>query len=238
MPKDKTPVTPPNSSTNAVSEFLQAAARTPVKVKGAEPGRLIFALDATASREPTWDTACQIQAQMFSETSTLGGLQIQLCYYHGFQRFRSAPWCSDTTQLKTQMAQVRCLGGHTQIGRVLQHALRSAKKTPIQALIFIGDALEEPADPLCDLAGQLGLSNVPVFIFQEGHNPAVTRVFEYMARVSGGACVPFDHHSASQLRDLLAAVAVYAAGGRKALEHYGKVKGGQVALLTQQLKGR
>ena len=238
MPKDKTPITPPNSSTNAVSEFLQAAARTPVKTKGTAPGRLIFALDATASRAPTWDTACQIQAQMFSETSALGGLQIQLCYYHGFQRFRSAPWCTDTTQLQTQMTQVRCLGGHTQIGRVLQHALTSTKKNPIQALIFIGDALEEPADPLCELAGQLGLTNVPLFIFQEGHNPEVTRVFEYMARVSGGACMPFDHRSASQLRDLLAAVAVYAAGGRQALESYGKRKGGQVARLTQQIKGR
>lgn len=238
MSKDKTPVATPSSSTNAVSEFLQAAARTPVKTRGTEPGRLIFALDATASREPTWDTACEIQAQMFSETATLGGLQIQLCYYHGFQRFRSAPWCSDTTQLQTQMAQVRCLGGHTQIGRVLKHALTATKKTPIQALIFIGDALEEPADPLCDLAGQLGLTNVPLFIFQEGHNPAATRVFEYMARVSRGACVPFDHQSASQLRDLLAAVAVYAAGGRQALEQYGKRKGGHVARLTQKLKGQ
>jgi hypothetical protein len=238
MPKDKTPVAHPKSSTSAVSEFLQAAARTPVKTRGTEPGRLIFALDATASREPTWDTACQIQAQMFSETSSLGGLQIQLCYYHGFQRFRSAPWCNDTNKLQAQMAQVRCLGGQTQIARVLQHALTSTNKTPIQALIFIGDALEEPADPICDLAGQLGLTNVPLFIFQEGQNPAVTRVFEYMARVSGGACVPFDHHSASQLRDLLAAVAVYAAGGRQALEQYGKRKGGQVARLTQQLKGR
>jgi hypothetical protein len=82
------------------------------------------------------------------------------------------------------------------------------------------------------------LTNVPLFIFQEGHNPEVTRVFEYMARVSGGACMPFDHRSASQLRDLLAAVAVYAAGGRQALESYGKRKGGQVARLTQQIKGR
>lgn len=238
MSKDTTPIAPTNSPTSAVTEFLQAAARAPVKTRGTEPGRLIFALDATASREPTWDTACQIQAQMFSETSTLGGLQIQLCYYHGFQRFRSAPWCSDTAKLQAQMAQVRCLGGHTQIGRVLQHALTTTKKTPIQAVIFIGDALEEPADPLCELAGQLGLTNVPLFIFQEGDNPKVTRIFKHMARVSGGACVPFDHHSASQLRDLLGAVAVYAAGGRKALEQYSQQKGGHVAQLTQQIKGK
>ncbi|MFT7469423.1 MAG: hypothetical protein ACI8PP_002680, partial [Candidatus Pseudothioglobus sp.] len=85
---------------------------------------------------------------------------------------------------------------------------------------------------------QLGLTNVPLFIFQEGDNPKVTRIFKHMARVSGGACVPFDHHSASQLRDLLGAVAVYAAGGRKALEQYSQQKGGHVARLTQQIKGK
>ena len=42
------------------------------KVKGLAPttaagqrGRLIFALDATMSRQPLWDTACSLQADMF-----------------------------------------------------------------------------------------------------------------------------------------------------------------------------
>src|SRR3546814_9870581 len=40
---------------------------------GGRRGRLIFAMDATASREPTWDRACRLQGEMFKETAALGG---------------------------------------------------------------------------------------------------------------------------------------------------------------------
>jgi hypothetical protein len=52
-------------------------------------GRLIFALDATASRQPTWDTACQLQADMFREVATLS---VQLVYYRGLSECRSSRW--------------------------------------------------------------------------------------------------------------------------------------------------
>jgi hypothetical protein len=42
--------------------------------------RLIFALDATASREPTWDSACRIQGEIFEATAAIGGLDLQLAY--------------------------------------------------------------------------------------------------------------------------------------------------------------
>jgi hypothetical protein len=226
----------PEKPSSAVAQFLDRVARTPVKTTTGEAGRLIFALDATASREPMWDIACQIQARMFTETAGLGGLQIQLCYYRGFQQFHCEGWCSEANRLLQQMEQVRCLGGATQIGRVLSHAVAEARQHKIQALVFIGDAIEEAADPLCATAGQLGLLNVPVFIFQEGRNQKVTRVFEQIAQLSGGACVPFNHHSADELRELLTAVAVYAAGGRKALADFSHRAGPGVALLTRQFK--
>jgi hypothetical protein len=43
-------------------------------------GRLIFTLDATASRESTWDMAAQLQASMFEEAAKAGGLDVQLVY--------------------------------------------------------------------------------------------------------------------------------------------------------------
>ena len=43
--------------------------------QSASTARLIFALDATMSRQPTWDTACQLQGQMFSTAGKLGTLQ-------------------------------------------------------------------------------------------------------------------------------------------------------------------
>ena len=187
----------PGKPSQAVSQFLDRVARTPIKSSAAGAGRLIFALDATASREPMWDSACRIQAEMFAETASLGGLQVQLCYYRGFQQFHCDSWCTDTTRLQEQMAQVRCLGGATQIGRVLEHCVVEARQHKVQALVFVGDAIEEATDPLCATAGQLGLLNVPVFIFQEGRSAQVTRVFQQIAQLSGGACVPFDHHSAN-----------------------------------------
>jgi len=173
---------------------------------------------------------------MFAETASLGGLQVQLCYYRGFQQFHCDTWCSDTARLQQQMTQVRCLGGATQIGRLLEHGVIEARKHTVQALVFIGDAVEEAIDPLCQTAGQLGLLNVPVFIFQEGQSPKVTKVFQQIGQLSGGACVPFNHQSPNELRDLLTAVAVYAAGGRKALENFSRRAGPGVALLTRKFK--
>ena len=133
------------------------------------------------------------------------------------------------------MTRVSCVAGQTQIGRVLQHALDETRKKKVHALVFVGDCMEEDPDPLARLAGELGLLAVPVFFFHEGTDPVAEKSFRHMARLSGGAYCRFDARSASQLRDLLSAVAVYAAGGRKALESHGQRKGGIVLQLTHQL---
>jgi hypothetical protein len=44
--------------------------------------------------------------------------------------------------------------------------------------------------------------------------------------------------SAQSLRDLLAAVAVYAAGGRRALDDMAKIKGGDTLRLAHQVMGK
>lgn len=225
------------SGNRDISAFLEKVARTPVPVRTDNPARLVFALDATLSRSPSWDTASQLQAQMFTETTDLGRLAIQLCFYRGFNEFYSSRWHQDTGALLAEMTGVRCLGGHTQIARVLQHGLNENRIENIKALVFIGDAIEENPDELCDLAGQFGVMNVPVFIFQEGRQTMVEQTFRQIARLSGGAYAPFDLNSAHQLRELLTAVAVFVAGGRKALELLSKKKGGTVKHLTQQLKG-
>lgn len=226
---------PAKSGSKDVAAFLDKVARTPAKT-GGQQGRLIFAMDATASREPTWDTACQLQAEMFQETGSLGGLAVQLAWYRGFNEFHASPWCTDTDALLREMTGVRCLGGHTQLGRVLEHARDEMGKKQVQALVFVGDALEESADDVCHRAGQLGMLGLPVFVFQEGNNPHVQSVFQQIARLSGGAWAPFDRSSAGQLRKLLSAVAVFAAGGRRALKDYSRRAGGDVLRLTNQLK--
>jgi len=226
------------SSRSEVDKFLQKVAVTPVIKTSDHPGRLIFGMDATASRQHAWDSACHIQAEMFANTSALGGLEIQLCYYRGFGEFNAGPWYRDSKDLLQHMTGVFCLGGRTQIEKLLNHTITETGGQRVQALVFVGDAMEEDIDRLCDLAGKLGLLNVPIFLFQEGHQASTENAFKQMARLSKGAYCHFDATSASQLQDLLSAVAVFAAGGRKALENFSKDAGKEVLFLTQQLSKR
>ena len=80
----KLPIQPANPEVEA---FLRRVAAVPAPRPGGRSGRLLFGMDATASREPTWDRACRIQGEMFAETAALGGLAIQLAYYRGFGEF-------------------------------------------------------------------------------------------------------------------------------------------------------
>jgi hypothetical protein len=116
------------------------------------------------------------------------------------------------------MSRVTCAAGRTQIARLLKRVLADSGSSA-RALVFIGDAVEEPASQLEELAGQCRLRCLPLFLFQEGADPQVRSVFQSMARLSGGAYSRFDTDSAARLRELLGAVARYAAGGRAALEN-------------------
>ena len=224
------------SSSSEIVDFLHKVAMAPSVAAPGQRGRLIFAMDATGSREPTWDRASHTQAEMFKETSSLGGLEIQLVYYRGFGECRASPWISEPKEMLRRMTGVFCLAGHTQIAQVLRHAIKEAKSKKVNALVFVGDALEEDIDRLGHLAGQLGLLGMPCFMFHEGQDPVVANAFRQIARLSGGAYCPFDTSSPQQLRDLLSAVAVYAAGGRKALTAYSDKRGGVVRQLTHQVK--
>jgi hypothetical protein len=232
--KKTTNVVAGKSSSKDVSAFIESLAKLPVSTKPS--ARLVFALDATLSRAATWDKASQIQAEMFSETTNLGGLAMQLSYYRGFNEFYCSVFHTNTQSLLREMTQVQCMGGYTQIARIFKQALQTHKQQPLKGVVFIGDACEEDVDKLCNLAGQLGLYKIPVFIFHEGRSAPVERVFRDIARLSGGAYCPFDANSANQLKELLTAVAVFASGGRKALTDLSKTKGESVKLLTQQLK--
>lgn len=209
------------SNASEIADFIkQAGEMSAVATQASTNGRLMFALDATASRQPTWDSACELQGQMFEAAAAVGGLQVQLSFYRGYRESHFSKWCMQASQLHRVMRSVQCAGGLTQIRRVLRHAIDEHHLQPINALVFVGDCVEEKPDLLCDLAGQLGIHGVPVFVFQEGYDADAEPVFREIARLSGGAYCHFDHSSAQQLRDLLKAVAVFAAGGKKALQDF------------------
>lgn len=210
---DRRDLTRPTSSTGDIDAFLQRAR----KPSNALVGRLIFALDATQSRQPTWDRACDLQAEMFKEAASLGGLAIQLVFYRGFRECKASGWTTNSDELMRRMLRVRCEGGLTQIGKVLTNARRQAEQAPVAALVFVGDAFEEDIDKVCHKAGELGLLGVPALMFQEDDDPAATRAFAEIAKLTGGAHCKFDPSSAETLKELLRAAAAFAAGGYRAL---------------------
>jgi hypothetical protein len=224
------------SPRSEIDAFVRRARALGPRTDG-KRGRLTFALDATMSRQPTWDLACALQAEMFQEAAAIGGLDVQLVYYRGISECRASKWVFDPKRLAELMEKIDCRGGHTQIGRVLEHVRKEAKLRKIDAFVFVGDAMEESIDDLCAKAGELGLLGVPAFMFQEESDAVAERAFREIARLTGGAWCKFDPGAASQLRDLLRAAAAYAAGGHKALSDLSKRTDGAGAVkLLGQMK--
>ncbi len=228
---------PTRASTHTtVDQFLIDASRTRLP-SDRSTHRLLFAIDATASRQPTWDLACELHAELFAEAARVGNIAIQLCYYRGLNEFVASGWATTSPALHDQMIGVTCRGGRTQLLKVLEHAQNEASRHPARALVFIGDCFEEDEVDALRLAGQLAIRALPVFIFQEGTDRNASRVFTSIARLTGGAHVPFDGRSPDELRRLLGAVAQFATGGRAALEVYARRLGGpQGRALLRQVK--
>ncbi len=222
------------ASKKEISDFLQQVKQTPRAAGTGSAGRLAFVIDATASRQPTWDHACQMQGEMFKSVEKVGSLQVQLAYFRGFDEFQATAWIDNASALLRLMTGVSCRAGHTQIQRVLQHVVKETGRQRIAAAVYIGDACEENSKKIFQLAGQLGVLKTPVFMFQEGRDARAAKVFETVASLSGGAYCRFDASSASLLAELLSAVAVYAAGGQQALIGM-KNKTPRIQQITKQL---
>lgn len=217
------------SSSSEIASFLRAAGEV-AKPRG---GRLIFALDATMSRQPTWDSAMVHQASMFDAVGKTGDLAVQLVYFRGLDECRSSKWVINARALRDLMLAISCLAGHTQIGKVLKHAAAETAKKPVAAVVYIGDAIEENLEMLCQKAGELGVRGVRCFFFQDGLDITAERGFREMARLTGGAYLRLGPDSGKELAELLGAVALYARGGLKALS---ESSSGQARLLLEQMK--
>ncbi len=224
------------SSASQIDAFLNIAAKVPAlsQVKG----RLIVAIDATMSRQPTWDSAAEIQTEMFDVAQSIGGLAVQLVYFRGRGEFESSNWTTSATTLADRMNEVRCRSGFTQVRRVLAHTVAEARVTKVGALVYVGDCFEENPDVVAKEAGALALLGVPAFMFHEGDDPTAARMFKEIARLTKGVYASFDHGAAARLRELLKAAAVYAAGGGLALKHYGEKTGGEILRIAQSMTDR
>jgi hypothetical protein len=225
------------SAPGEIDRFLGAAKQLAPLATG-QAGRLIFALDATMSRQPTWDLACSLQAKMFEVAAGTGGLAVQLVYFRGLMECRASGWIGEPQRLNGLMRKIACEGGQTQIHRVLKHIRDEAKAVPVRAFVLVGDAMEEDVDALAALAGELGLRGIRGFLFQEGHEPAASAAFATMARLTGGAHARFDVNAPGSLLDLLRGAAAYASGGREALHKLSGASPAVKGLLTAMDGGR
>ncbi len=227
-------VRPQGEVRDEISAFVQKVGQM-ARPNAAEDGRLLFAMDATMSRQPTWDIAVSLQAGMFDALPKDAHLQVQLLYFRGLGECRASKWVKDASALARLMSGIACQGGNTQIGKVFSHARDEHKRRRINALVFVGDAIEENVDALCAKAGELGLLGLPIFVFQEGRDTHVEAAFREFARLSKGAYARFDNSAPGQLAALLKAVAAYASGGRA---HLRLQQNGEARALLAQIEGK
>jgi len=231
MTHAKTTIAPQGEVSGDVAAFVKKVGAM-ARPNAAQDGRLLFALDATMSRQPTWDLACSLQAEMFKAIPRDSALQVQLMYFRGFGECRASKWVIDANALARLMTGISVQGGNTQISKVFAHARTEHAKRRINAVVYVGDAIEENVDALCDKAGQLGLLGCPIFVFQEGRDTRVETTFREFARLTKGAYARFDSSAPQELAALLKAVAAYASGGRDLLKLQGS---GQAQALLAQL---
>jgi hypothetical protein len=225
---------PPPETSPEVDAFLDAMAAARPRARTGE-GRLVIVLDATMSRQPTWDAAMAIQSEMFAAAASRGGLEIELVFFRGFEECHASGWVKDAKTLAAKMTAVSCRAGRTQIGRALKHVLKRAEAGGVDAFVYVGDAFEENPDLVCDVAGRLGLRGVKGFVFHEGGDPTAAVVFREIARLTGGSYHVFDLRAAHVLRGLLGAAAAYAAGGFAALADYAHAQGGAAGEVARAL---
>jgi hypothetical protein len=236
MDKDKDGALARRTGPDHIAAFVEAAKKVAAS-GGSGRGRLIFALDATMSRQPTWDLAQTLQAKMFEAAAGLGGLDVQLVYFRGMDECRASNFVSGGQGLAELMSRIEVRGGSTQIRKVLAHARDEARRAKVGVLVFVGDAMEENHDRLAVLAGELALLGVKAFMFQEGQDPAARRAFSEIARLTGGAFSAFDAGASARLSALLRAAATYAAGGQTALAREAASDPAARLLLSQMRKG-
>jgi hypothetical protein len=194
------------SSSSQIQAFLERR-----KAEEKSRARLIFAVDATMSRQPTWDRAAELQAEMFKAAGS--SIDVQIVYFRGTRpgECRASPWLRDPAKIAAMMAKISCETGYTQIGKVLSHVLREAEKGAVRAIVYVGDAFEENIDTIAEDAAAIGKKGIPIFMFQEGSDKAAASVFREIAKLSNGICAQFDHGSAKQLADLMRTVGKFAA---------------------------
>lgn len=201
------------------------------------PGRprLVFGFDATASREPAWEVALSVTDALFAALP--GALDVALAVHGGSRLHTFTPFTNNPNSLRDRAASVRCAAGQTRLLAILSSGL---KQPGVRVIVYIGDVFEESPDRGRRIADLLGQQGTRLIIFHDTSDWQARRdreMFEDLARRTGGCVLPFDRDAPDRLRDLLAAIAIYAVGGLAMLQDRRGDLPGAVALLENLAQG-
>ncbi len=110
----------------AVDAFLE---RNRQAITAGGRGRLIFALDATASRSR--DMGSRDRASGFDVRRGREGRRasIQLIFFRGAE-YQASNWTTNAQVLAAKIRKISCVGGTTRWGRVLGHVGRKHEQKP------------------------------------------------------------------------------------------------------------
>jgi hypothetical protein len=224
--------------TKVTTAITSAAASLPAAFTHAEPPtdtgapsrpRLVFAVDATASREPAWTAARQVTDALVKALP--GELDVALAVHGGSRVHTFTAFTNDARTLRDLAAGVECHAGLT---RLLPILAASLKRQAVRVVIYIGDVFEESLPQGRQLADQMGALGIKLIVLHDTADRGARRdaeVFWDLAKRTGGCVLPFDASASGRLRDILSAVAVYAVGGEKLLRERQHALPGAVALL-------
>jgi len=178
--------------------------------------RLIFGFDATASREPAWATARQVTDALVRALP--GELDVALAVHGGSRLHTFTEFTADPNTLRDRAATISCIAGHTQLLPILSRSLASPG---VRVVVYTGDVYEESLARGRKLADELGRQGIKLIVLHDTADWAARRdaeLFLDLARRTGGCVLPFDASASGRLRDLLAAIAVFAVGGAELLQ--------------------
>lgn len=186
--------------------------------------RLVFAVDATASRSATWASAQTITDRMFDAIP--GALDVALEVHGGGNVHTFTGFSADLHEFRKRASRVRCTSGHTRLVDLMQRTLDAGG---VRVMSYIGDAFEESADEAFELADRFKHFGIKAVILADQADVSTMLIFEEIARRTGGAVLDFRSGDLDLMGEVLAGVAALAVGGRGMLESNSS-KGSQLLL--------
>ncbi len=191
--------------------------------------RLVFGFDATASREPAWAAARQVTDALVRALP--GALDVALAVHGGSRLHTFTDFTSNPAALRDRAASVQCQSGATRLLPILSRAMAAQG---VRVVTYIGDVFEESPARGRKLADAMGQRGIRLFVLHDVADWNARRdaeLFLDLARRTGGCVLPFDTEAPDRLRELLAAIAVYAVGGTALLTERRETLPGAALLL-------